>query len=158
MVLAAQKLKQHQAENEPGCEIVLGRDSHPGSNKLRKLVLQGAELAHELKNIKARLENVNSLIVDEMAQHMESAGTAHVVAGTDKCTIRKKDKVGICDLPRLQDLLREGFEDLVNIRTSYSPTKALTNKALDGDSSEAIALRECLDVEEGKTSVSYKTI
>ncbi len=159
-MLAAQKLQQKQEAKEPGCEIRLGKDSHPGSAPLRKLVRDGAEMAHEIKNLKAKLELVNKQIAAQIEPYLQKAGTGtgHIIAGTDKCTVSKMDKIGICAPDKLEGLLGEAFTDLVRVRTTYAPTKALTDKAMSGDDSEAIALRDCLDVEKGKTRVSYKTV
>ncbi len=160
MTTNASKLKAIQEKARvdamPVATIKMGRKTLPASSSVTVAVLKGKRIKEQMDALKAKLEEVNAVILKEVPQWMDGVGTLHILIDDVDCTVTLRDAVTISDVDSLQDTLGDRFKDLVKAKVSYSPEPALIEMAVDADEPLQGDIAACLRVQEAKATVSYK--
>lgn len=144
----AAKLAQPKEASRLAARII-DRDSNQRIDAVEPALvhtaLQAWEIVQKIEALEAELKTHK----DQLAQAL--AGQSLVVPGVCRVSVATTSSVSIVDAEKLQTLLGDRFNDLVDISVSYKPSEHLLQMASDGDDPMAPAYRALLKVRRGTT-------
>lgn len=154
MTLAAKFKKRGEQKEEVVLVKLKGKKFMHSSDRLAGLIREGFELYSYYKQIGGELAEVKKQIAEKAKLFTEDGTIRFVLPDGFECKVTFVTEFQISDIEKMRAILGERFEDLVETKVMYKPTRKLIELASQADEL-GMQLRELIAMKERSPQISW---